>query len=138
MPHKIEALVLDSWSVLAYFQDEPAGKQFADKIANAHESGIPLLMSVVNAAEVWYILAREVSEAGADNSLAELRQLGIELIDADWEIAQRAAHFKCKHKMSLADCFAAALAKEQKAELVTGDREFRQVENDAVKIQWLD
>jgi len=32
--------------------------------------------------------------------------------------------------MSYADCFAAALAKDRKAELVTGDKEFRQVEGE--------
>jgi predicted nucleic acid-binding protein len=33
--------------------------------------------------------------------------------------------FKAKHRMSYNDCFAAALAKTRKAELVTGDLEFR-------------
>jgi predicted nucleic acid-binding protein len=38
--------------------------------------------------------------------------------------------------MTSADCFAAVLAKIRKAELVTGDREFKQVE-DEIKIGWL-
>jgi predicted nucleic acid-binding protein len=38
--------------------------------------------------------------------------------------------------MSYADCFAAALAKLRTAELVTGDKEFRQMEED-VRILWL-
>jgi predicted nucleic acid-binding protein len=38
--------------------------------------------------------------------------------------------------MSYADCFAAALAKQSKAELVTGDPDFRQVQ-DEIKIVWL-
>jgi predicted nucleic acid-binding protein len=38
--------------------------------------------------------------------------------------------------MSLADCFATALAKQQKAEVYTGDPEFRAVE-DEIKIVWL-
>ncbi|MBI2339278.1 MAG: PIN domain-containing protein [Deltaproteobacteria bacterium] len=32
--------------------------------------------------------------------------------------------------MSYADCFAAALAKMKKAELITGDKEFKEVEGD--------
>jgi predicted nucleic acid-binding protein len=39
--------------------------------------------------------------------------------------------------MSYADCFAAALAKITNAELVTGDREFKAVENDLKKIRWI-
>jgi len=38
--------------------------------------------------------------------------------------------------MSFADCFAAALAKQNKAHLVTGDREFKQVEGE-IAISWL-
>jgi ribonuclease VapC len=85
---------------------------------------------------VWYILAREASIADADQSVAELRGLGIEFVGADWKLTREAAGFKAKHKMSYADCFAAALAKEQKADLVTGDREFKQVEGE-VKVQWV-
>ncbi len=39
-------------------------------------------------------------------------------------------------QMSLADAFAAALAKEDKAELVTGDAEFKALEKE-IKIHWL-
>ena len=46
-----------------------------------------------------------------------------------------AADFKSRFNFSLADTFAAALAKRHKAELVTGDPDFAQVEE--VKIGWL-
>ena len=38
--------------------------------------------------------------------------------------------------MSYGDCFAATLAKLRKAELVTGDEEFRQIEKE-IKILWI-
>jgi PIN domain nuclease of toxin-antitoxin system len=38
--------------------------------------------------------------------------------------------------MSLADCFCAALAEEKKADLYTGDPEFKAVEKE-VRIVWL-
>lgn len=38
--------------------------------------------------------------------------------------------------MSLADAFAGALAKERKAELVTGDPEFKPLEKE-IRIRWL-
>jgi predicted nucleic acid-binding protein len=136
MPRKPKTIVLDSWAIMSYFQGEPSAERVADIIADAHEDNIPLIMSVVNAGEVWYIIARRTSESDADRSLRELKQLGIELIDADWDIAHDAGRFKTKHKMSFADCFAAALAKQRKAHLVTGDQEFKQVEADII-IDWL-
>lgn len=136
MARKPKACVLDSWAVLAYLDDENSGQKVADLVTDAHESGIPLYMSVINAGEVWYIIAREVSEPEADKALAELAHLGIELVDADWSLTRTAGTYKAHHKMSYADCFAAALAKDRKAGLVTGDKEFRQVE-DEIQIQWI-
>lgn len=136
MPRKPKAIVLDSWAVIAYLEGEPAAEKVADHIADAHENDIPLFMSVVNAGEVWYIIARETSVGDADRSITEMRHLGIDFVDADWSLAHEAGGFKSKHKMSFADCFAAALAKHQRAVLLTGDREFLQVEND-IAIGWL-
>jgi len=136
MARKQRAIVLDSWAIMSYLGGEPSAEKVADIMADAHEGGVPLLMTVVNAGEVWYILAREVSVAEADSSIRQLRQLGISFIDADWDLAREAAGFKSKHKMSFADCFAAALAKQKKAQLITGDKEFTQVQGN-ISITWL-
>lgn len=136
MPRKPKALVLDTWAVIAYLEDEPSGQQIADLIATAHEEAIPVYISVVNAGEVWYIIAREISEEEANSSIKELRDLRIQFEDVDWELTQEAAQFKSKNKMSYADCYAAALAKMKKADLITGDPEFKAIENQ-VKIQWV-
>jgi uncharacterized protein len=136
MPKKPKAIVLDSWAVIAYLEDEAAAEKVADIIGDAHDDGIPLLMTVVNAGEVWYIVARETSAADADASIKQLRDLGIDFVEADWDLAKDAAHFKSRNKMSFADCFAAALARQRKAHLATGDQEFKQIESE-ININWL-
>jgi predicted nucleic acid-binding protein len=136
MARKPKVVVLDSWATIAYLEDEASAERVADIIADAHEEEIPLLMSVVNAGEVWYIIARESSVADADASINQLRDLGIEFVDADWNLAKDAGYFKSKNKMSFANCFAAALARQRKAHLATGDPEFKQVESE-IAINWL-
>jgi len=136
MPKKTKAVVLDSWAVIAYLEGENAAERVADIIADAHEGQVPLMMTVVNVGEVWYIVARQTSAADADASIKQLRDLGIEFVEADWDLAKDAASFKAKNKMSFADCFAAALAKQRKALLTTGDPEFKQIEKE-VAINWL-
>jgi ribonuclease VapC len=136
MARKPRTLVLDSWAILAYLGAEAASNEVAELLAAAHEHRTPLLMTTVNAGEVWYILAREASEPEANGALSDIRTLGIELVDADWELTKRAAAIKAKFRMSYADCFAAALAVERKGELATGDPEFTQVE-EFVSIRWL-
>jgi predicted nucleic acid-binding protein len=136
MPAKPKALVFDSWAILAFYEDEPAGKQVAELIAEANERETPLWMSVINAGEVWYIIARRTSEAEADSTIAELQSLGIQFDNAEWRISRQAALFKSKHTMSYADAFAAALALQKNAHLVTGDKEFKNMEG-VLKILWI-
>lgn len=136
MAKKAKAYVLDTWAVIAYLEDEPSGEQVEDLIATAHEEQIPIYMSVVNVGEVWYTMAREISEEEANASVKSLRDLRIQFENADWELTQEAARFKSQHKMSYADAFAAALAKTMKAELVTGDNEFKPLDGE-IKISWV-
>jgi predicted nucleic acid-binding protein len=93
-------------------------------------------MTTINAGEVWYNIARRRTEADADRAIDELRALGIQFADAGWDLARQASRFKARGKISFADAFAAALAKQYKCELVTGDPEFRSAEAD-VKVRWL-
>src|ERR1043165_5113562 len=132
MPRKPKGYVLDSWAVLSYFHDEPAAERVENLIADARDDGTPLFISVVNAAEVWYITARRRSETDANSGIHLLREFGVHFVEADWALAQDAGRFKAKNRMSFADCFAAALAKNRKASLVTGDPEFKQVTSEAL------
>jgi predicted nucleic acid-binding protein len=90
----------------------------------------------VNWGEVIYATLRTYGRERAEQAAQLLARLPIEIVPADLELARQAAELKATRKMSYADCFAAALAKLRKAELVTGDREFRQVERE-VKILWI-
>ena len=136
MAKKAKAYVLDTWAVIAYLEDEPSGEQVEELIASANDEQIPIFMSVVNVGEVWYTMARKVSEEDAHASVKSLRDLRIQFEDADWALTQEAARFKSHNKMSYADCFAAALAKSKKADLITGDKEFKPLEGE-IKISWV-
>jgi len=65
-----------------------------------------------------------------------LQGLPIDFHSTTRALADTAADFKARFKLSLADAFAAALAKERKTELVTGDPGFRALEKE-IKVQWL-
>ena len=130
------AKVLDSYALMAFFEDEPGADFVRGLIHKAVESGTNLLMSVVNLGEVWYSIARTNSPEIADQYVHEIKGMGIEIVDADWQLTHQAARFKVSGKISYADCYAAALAKSRKAELVTGDKEFKPLDGE-IKISWI-
>jgi ribonuclease VapC len=130
--------VLDSWALLAFFEDEPAAEAVEELLDQASREKHRLFMTSVNWAEVYYSTMREVSQAAAEQHAQIIANLPIEIVGVgdDLKLARQAAIFKATHRISLADAFAAALAKEKKAELVTGDFEFEALAKD-IKIRWL-
>ena len=134
---KAAVRILDSYSLLAYIEGEAGAEKMIEIFRVARDSGRNLLLSVVNWGEVYYTTMREAGHERADEVAQLISTLPIQIVAADLDLTRQAAALKSKHKMSYADCFAAALAKQRKVELVTGDKEFRQVEGE-VKILWLE
>jgi len=130
------APVLDSHALLAFLRGEPGEEQVAALLEKAGVRDIPLHMTEVNYAEVKYSVLRKDGPERWEEIEPALPALPIEFHPADRRLADLAADFKARFKMSLADAFAAALAKERKAELVTGDSEFEALEKE-IKIIWL-
>ncbi len=130
------AQVLDSHALLALLRDEPGAELVSQILERAGQRDQPVHMTEVNYAEVQYTIRRKDGDAAWETIAAELRAAPIEFHSADRRLADQAADYKAAHKLSLADAFAAALAKEKKAELVTGDPEFKALERD-IKIRWL-
>ena len=128
--------VLDSYSLIAYLENEDGADTLIDVFRVGRDSGRAILLSVVNWGEVYYITLREAGRERAEAVAHLISTLPIQIIPADLELTKQAAEFKSSRRMSYADCFAAALAKLRKAELVTGDGDFKQVEED-VKVLWI-
>ncbi len=128
--------VLDSYSLIAYFEGETGADDMVEIFKLARDSGRGLYLSVVNWGEVYYITLREVGRQQADEVAHVISTLPIQVVLGDLELTKRAAEFKASKKMSFADCYAAALAKLRRAELVTGDKDFKQVEGE-IKVMWI-
>lgn len=128
--------VLDSYSVILFLEREAGWEKVARLLRLGRDAGHPLLLCVVNWGEVYYISVRKAGEEAARRAMQVVDGLPIEIVPADRALTRAAAEIKATHKMSYADAFAAALAEARKATLVTGDREFKEIEG-RVKIEWL-
>ncbi len=132
MPVKI----LDAYALMAFFHDERGADMIENLLLNAQDNKIALFLSVVNLGEIWYSIARTHSYKIADSYIQDIKTMPIEIMDVNWEISHQAAMYKARGNISYADCFAAALAKINNAEVVTGDKEFEMLQDD-VQILWL-
>ena len=128
-------LVLDAFALLALFRDEQAAETVQEFLDQARKSQARLVMSVINLGEVFYKTARQSGLERAKAVLAMAKQFPIEFPPVDQDLALAAAELKGAHRISYADCIAAALAQRLGATLVTGDTGFEQIAD--LRVEWL-
>lgn len=128
--------VFDSFALLVYLAAEPGASQVKAVLAAAQAEQAEVYLSIINYGEAVYIIEREQGLPAAQRTIAVVDQLPIKVIEADRRQILAAAHLKAHHAISYADAFAAALAEELAATLLTGDPEFRKVAH-RITVEWL-
>ena len=128
--------VLDAYALLALLTDEDGSDQVA-RILESSESSVS--MSAVNVGEVYYMLRRRRGLAAAKQmESAVFQQPNLSIVVPSWEQIRAVADIKFAGGLSFADAFAAALASELSAVLVTGDAEFARLERQGIiRISWV-
>ena len=123
-----ETYVLDSSALLAFIEEE----QGADIVQNLLERGeaeeITLLVSFMSFMEVYYISLQERDESETQERLRLIGALPILRVESTEALGVVASQLKASYRISVADTWIAALAKDRNAILVHKDPEFEQVE----------
>jgi ribonuclease VapC len=132
----MKTTVLDSYAVISYLQQQQGYEEVAAVFEECVTKDREAFMCIVNWGEVIYQALRKGGETRARLAEDSIRALPIQLVEINKELTLQAAQIKAFNKMSFADCYAGALAMKRKCELLTGDKEFKQVE-DKIKIRWI-
>lgn len=128
--------VLDSWTILEWIGGRhPASVLIGALLSEAEEGRIRLLMSAINVGEVYYFLRKQHSESLAEFWRESSRTLPVTIEVPSSEDIWNAALLKGRFPVSYPDAFAAALAQKYNCPLVTGDPEFRSVEQ--LELDWI-
>lgn len=118
---------LDANALLIFLLDRPGANRVTRILQQAKGRELQALMSAVNWGEVVYSLWKIRGEAEARKLIQRVEQLPLTVIPADSERAMRAGELKAIHRLGYADSFAAGLALELGATLITADPEFKKI-----------
>jgi predicted nucleic acid-binding protein len=120
--------VLDANALVGLFEDREGTAARVDRLLQqGQQQNAPLLMSTVNWGEVFYIVWKRHGESKARQAQTRVSDMPIVFVAVDFDRATRAAAIKQKHNLGYADAFAAELAIDRGAWLVTADPEFARV-----------
>ena len=128
--------VLDSFALMAYFQEERGAAAVQGFIKKAQHKDCVLKLSAMNWGEIYYNIVRSKGPVAGQEYLILMERFPIEVVDIDRGMIMEAASWKARCAMSYADCFAAALAQREGAAVITGDKEFHQIAHE-IPIHWI-
>jgi predicted nucleic acid-binding protein len=124
--------LLDTSALFTLLEDEEG----ADRVQQILYTAQPIICAV-SLLEVRYVTLRQQGQTEADVRHALLRRSGADIVwDLDEPTVLRAATFKAKHPLSLADSLIAAIANRHGAILLHKDPEF-DVLSDDVRLERL-
>jgi ribonuclease VapC len=119
--------VLDASAILDLLGNGPGAARVQDLLHEAHRLSTPLLASVANWGEVFYLSWQRHGEQSARKTLMDLSLLPIRVVPVDLPQVLKAGELTALHKVPYVDCLVAALASIHQATLVTSDRDFEKL-----------
>jgi len=123
----VKTYVFDASALYVFLQNKPAANKVNQLLKEAVRERAEILMSAVNYGEVYGAILREHGPDRAAATMSAVQPLPIRMLDATPPRSVHAAHVKSKYGLYYVDSFAAALAFEYKATLVTSDSDFRKL-----------
>jgi predicted nucleic acid-binding protein len=131
----MKTYVFDASALFIFLEKKAAAQKVGELLKEAMRGRAGILMSTANCGEVYGRILREHGQDRATATMSAIHPLPIQIMDVTQQRAFRAAELKVKYKLYYVDSFAAALAIEHKATLVTSDTDFRRISS--VTVMWL-
>ena len=128
--------ILDSYAVLALLGKEPGHDRVFELLNRSQKGKDWVAMTWVNVGEVAYIVQRRWDISHVHQILANLESSKVVFVEVEQQLALKAADLKADFPIAYADAYAAALAEMKGAVLITGDPEFKVLEN-KLSIEWI-
>ncbi|MBO3839610.1 MAG: PIN domain-containing protein [Thermoproteota archaeon] len=105
----VGSLALDTSSLLELLFSTPHGIKLKEALKSEEAHGN---VSTISIAELKYVLCRKLGVEEATIRVRSLLESGYVVMHDDSELVEYAAEYKCRRRLSLADCFTLALARK--------------------------
>ena len=118
--------LLDTSALLTLSGDEPGAQMVESLLVKGRHGEVRLYVSFMSVMEAGYKAYRVRGENSLADLLAYLQKLPVTRVDVDEELIALAARMKATYRLSLADAWILATAKQLGATLLHKDPEYEQ------------
>ena len=122
-----ELYLPDTSALLTLIEDEAGADVVHDVLQRARLGNIVVLVSFMSFMEVYYITLQERDTGEARARVEIMASLPVMRVESTDSLGQIAGELKAKQRLSVADAWIAALAKERNAVLIHKDPDFEEV-----------
>ena len=124
-----ELYVLDTSALLTLIEDEPGADLVQDILQRSREGKVVVLVSFMSFMEVYYITLQERDTGEARARVDLMTSLPVLRIESTDSLGQIAGELKAKQRLSVADAWIAALARDRNAVLIHKDPDFEEIKS---------
>lgn len=129
-------ILLDSSAILKWTQQAKGWDRIKELLELAEDNNENLLMSQINLCEVYSKTIKMIGIDEAKKFLETFYLLPITVSHPSEQIIWKSGEIKAEYSISLANCFAIAIALKEKATIITSDPAFKKVQK-LVDIEWI-
>ena len=133
---KPSTYILDAFAFMAYLENEPGAERIEKILQDVKDDKARAFISIINLGEIIYNTERRYGLAKAQDTLALIQKMPVEILPADNQTVLAAAHIKANHPISYADAFVVVAAQKLDGIIMTGDPEFQDI-TELAQIEWL-
>ena len=124
-----ELYVLDTSALLTLIEDEPGADLVQDILQRSREGKVVVLVSFMSFMEVYYITLQERDTGEARARVDLMTSLPVLRVESTDSLGQIAGELKAKQRLSVADAWIAALARDRNAVLIHKDPDFEEIKS---------
>ncbi len=133
---RMSTYILDAFAFMAYFENELGAERIEQILKDVKDGKARAFISIINLGEVIYNTERKHGLSKAQDTLALIQEMPVEVLPADNETVFAAAHIRANHPISYANAFVIVAAQNLDGIIMTGDPEFHEM-TELAKIEWL-
>lgn len=131
----MDKVVLDAFAILALLGKEKGHEKVKECLESSGRGEIKTYMSLLNWGGIYYTLKKKGKSVDSDEFWEARRDYPIVFVGPTIKRIKDASDIKGAYPVSYMDAFCIALAMELKAKILTGDPEFKAV--DELGLVWI-